>query len=52
MTVNAFHTSSDEDRPVWHDQSECHAGKEIKNDGNAVAGKNGDYCKICKALKK
>lgn len=51
MTVAPFHTGSGEDHPVWHDQSECHAGKEIKRDGNAVPGKNGDYCKICKGLK-
>jgi hypothetical protein len=43
--VAAFHTDSDDYRPedklVYHDQSECGYGKEIKRNGNDVAGTAG-----------
>jgi hypothetical protein len=43
--VPAFHTDSDDYRPedklVYHDNDECQYGKEIKRDGNQVAGTDG-----------
>jgi hypothetical protein len=47
-----FHTSSDEDEPVYHDQSECGYGKEIIRDGNMVAGvlQGSTLCTECARL--
>jgi hypothetical protein len=43
--VPAFHTNSDEYRPedklVYHDESECGYGKEIKRNGHDVPGTDG-----------
>jgi hypothetical protein len=43
--VAAFHTDSDlyrpEDKLVYHDNDECGYGKEIKRDGNDIAGPAG-----------
>ena len=47
-TVAPFHTDSDEDDPVYHDNSECAYGQEIKRNDNDKPGKNGrrrcDWC--------
>lgn len=44
--VPAFHTSTEEDHPVWHDNDQCIEGKKIKAE-NYVLGVNGDKCDIC-----
>jgi H+-transporting ATPase len=47
-TVAPFHTDSDEDDPVYHDNSECAYGQEIKRNSNDKPGKDGrrrcDWC--------
>lgn len=54
MKVSAFHTNSDEyreeDKKVYHDQSECGYGKEIKS-WHRVGGR-GEHrrCDRCEAL--
>jgi hypothetical protein len=53
--ISAFHTNSDEyrpeDRKVFHDQSECGYGKEIKRNKHDVAGTDGrDRCDRCEDL--
>jgi hypothetical protein len=50
--VPDFHTSNDEDKPVYHFESECQYGKEIKRDGNAVyeRGIGRLPCKECTRL--
>jgi hypothetical protein len=55
VKVNAFHTDttsySPQHREVYHDQSECHYGKEIKKDGNDIPGTAGrPRCDRCKEL--
>lgn len=52
--ISAFHTNSDEyreeDRKVFHDQSECGYGKEIKS-WHRVNGEGGrDRCDRCTTL--
>jgi hypothetical protein len=52
--IAAFHTNSDEyreeDRKVFHDQSECGYGKEIKS-WHRVSGEGGrDRCDRCTTL--
>jgi H+-transporting ATPase len=46
--VAPFHTDSDEDNPVYHDNSDCPYGQEIKRNDNDKPGKNGrrrcDWC--------
>lgn len=43
-----FHTNTDPDDPVYHDNSDCVYGQEIKRDGNGIPGKDGrrqcDWC--------
>jgi hypothetical protein len=53
--IEPFHTNSDEyreeDRRVYHDQSECGYGKEIKRNGHDVAGTDDrDLCDRCEDL--
>jgi hypothetical protein len=53
--INPFHTDSDkyqeEDKKVYHDQSKCGHGKEIKRNGHNVAGTDGrDLCDRCNDL--
>jgi hypothetical protein len=53
--VSPFHTTNEEYPPthrnVFHDVSECSYGKEIKRDGNDVAGEGGrPCCERCKEL--
>ena len=53
--IPAFHTDSTlyrpEDQQVYHDQSECGYGKEIKRDGNDIAGTDGRRrCERCADL--
>jgi H+-transporting ATPase len=47
-TVAPFHTDSDEDDPVYHDNSDCAYGQEIKRNDNDKPGKDGrrrcDWC--------
>jgi H+-transporting ATPase len=47
-TVPAFHTDSDEDDPVYHDNRDCAYGQEIVRNGNKAPGKEGrrrcDWC--------
>lgn len=63
MKVNAFHTDTDlpkyrrVERYVFHNQSDCHYGQEVKRDGNAVVGEGFDpagnprqLCDRCKEL--
>ncbi|HVA05830.1 MAG TPA: hypothetical protein VNG12_03715 [Acidimicrobiales bacterium] len=46
--VAAFHTDTDPEDPVYHDQAECPYGKEIKRNGNDHLGTDGrrrcDWC--------
>jgi H+-transporting ATPase len=48
LRVAPFHTDSDEDNPVYHDNSDCPYGQEIKRNDNDKPGKNGrrrcDWC--------
>ncbi len=39
--VAAFHTDTDPEDPVYHDQAECPYGKEIKQNGNNLVGEDG-----------
>ncbi|HEV3192836.1 MAG TPA: hypothetical protein VGY54_20160 [Polyangiaceae bacterium] len=53
--IPAFHTNSDEyreeDRRVFHDQSECGYGKEIVRNGHNVPGTDKrDRCDRCEDL--
>jgi hypothetical protein len=53
--VPAFHTDTDDYRPedklVYHDNDECHYGKQIKRDGNAKSGTAGRRrCDRCDEL--
>ena len=47
-TVAPFHTDSDEENPVYHDNSDCPYGQEIKRNDNDKPGKDGrrrcDWC--------
>jgi H+-transporting ATPase len=47
-TVAPFHTDSDEDDPVYHDNSDCPYGQEIKRNDNDKPGTDGrrrcDWC--------
>ena len=47
-TVALFHTDSDEDDPVYHDNSDCPYGQEIMRNHNNKPGKDGrrrcDWC--------
>ena len=50
--VSPFHTDStdypDEERRVYHDQSECGYGQRVKRDGNDIPGTDGrDLCSRC-----
>jgi hypothetical protein len=46
-----FHTSSSEDDPVYHNNSKCEHGQEVKRDGNDVPGRNGRrLCDRCRTL--
>jgi H+-transporting ATPase len=38
MTLAPFHTDTDPEDPVFHDQAECPYGNEIKRNGNAHPG--------------
>lgn len=54
--VDPFHTKNEEYPPthrnVYHDESECEYGKEIKRDGNDVPGTDGrPRCDRCKELR-
>jgi len=46
--VSPFHTETDHDDPVYHDNSDCPYGREIKNNGNDEPGEDGrrrcDWC--------
>jgi H+-transporting ATPase len=48
LLVNPFHTDTDPEDPVYHDQSECPYGQEIKRNGNNKPGTAGrrrcDWC--------
>jgi H+-transporting ATPase len=48
LRVAPFHTDGDEDNPVYHDNSDCPYGQEIKRNDNDKPGKNGrrrcDWC--------
>jgi H+-transporting ATPase len=48
LRVAPFHTDSDEDKPVYHDNSDCPYGQEIKRNDTDKPGKNGrrrcDWC--------
>ena len=47
-TVAPFHTDSDEDEPVYHDNSDCAYGQEIKRNNNDKPGKDGRHrCDWC-----
>lgn len=53
--VEPFHTNHLEYPPshrnVYHDESECSYGKEIKRDGNDVPGKGDrERCERCEEL--
>jgi H+-transporting ATPase len=47
-TVAPFHTDSDENDPVYHDNGDCAYGQEIVRNGNSKRGKDGrrrcDWC--------
>jgi H+-transporting ATPase len=47
-TVAAFHTDTDPDEPVYHDDGGCAYGQEIVRNGNSKPGKDGrrrcDWC--------
>jgi hypothetical protein len=45
--VNPYHTSSDEDDPVYHTYDDCPAGERVIADGNAVQGASGRKCDFC-----
>ena len=46
--VSPFHTDTDPQDPVYHDQAECPYGREVKRDGNAKPGTgNRRRCKWC-----
>jgi len=46
-----FHTSSYEPDPVYHNNSKCEHGQEIKNDGNDLPGDDGRrVCDQCAKL--
>jgi len=47
--VPPFHTSNEEDPPVWHDNNQCIEGKKIEKK-NWLPGKNGKKCDICEGL--
>ena len=54
--VDPFHTDNEEYPPthrnVYHDESECEYGQEIKRDGNDVAGEDGrPRCDRCTELR-
>jgi len=46
--VPAFHTDTDLEDPVYHDEAECPYGQEIKRNGNDHLGTDGrrrcDWC--------
>jgi H+-transporting ATPase len=48
LRVAPFHTDSDEDNPVYHDNSDCPYGQEIKRNDNDKPGADGrrrcDWC--------
>jgi hypothetical protein len=47
----AFHTQTYEEHPVFHDNSACEHGQEVKRDGNAILGEdNRDRCRRCAEL--
>jgi hypothetical protein len=55
MKVERFHTVNEEYPPthrnVYHDESECEYGKEIKADGNDIDGDDGrPRCSRCTEL--
>ena len=47
--VPAFHTDTDPEDPVYHDQAECAYGREIKRNGNDHPGPAGRRCDWCTA---
>jgi hypothetical protein len=54
-TVDPFHTNNEEYPPthrnVYHDESGCEYGQEIKRDANDIPGKNGrPRCDRCEEL--
>jgi hypothetical protein len=50
MKVSAFHSSNESDPDVYHDQSECAAGKRIPS-YNKLSGTGGyRKCKVCNDL--
>lgn len=50
--VSPFYTDTDPDDPVYHNQSECPYGKEIKKNGNDHSGTAGRrLCDWCAANK-
>ncbi|HUZ20800.1 MAG TPA: plasma-membrane proton-efflux P-type ATPase [Acidimicrobiales bacterium] len=47
-TVSPFHTDTDPEDPVYHDNSDCPYGKEITRNGNSQPGKDGRRrCEWC-----
>lgn len=47
----AFHTKTFEEHPVFHDNSACGHGQEVKRDGNGLPGDDGRArCERCEEL--
>jgi hypothetical protein len=46
--VNAYHTDTDAEDPVYHIYNDCPAGERVIKDGNAIVGTGGfrlcDFC--------